>query len=546
MSTQRHGHPLPPLDTAVNDTAFLTGGLPLDSPTAPLRPDVVDLRRRHRTVLAGGLAAGIIGDRLIDVNALTPAPYLLALVIALVIVIRDRRGALPLQSAMLLGAAAFFSVVTALRDAPVLMFFATAGALALAAVAASPATVREDFRLQDTRLSELFGVTVHSALFAALGPVRIGGRASEPVSSHTSTPSLVVSIGRSLLLATIAVLSIGMLLAEGDPVFANATSALRQLDLGLAVFHTAVAVFFAWPVMGLLMGASGVSALSFAPPMPALPVLNRLDIVSVLGALSLLFGVFVLLQVRVLFGGAAYVASATGLSMAEYARDGFFTLVFVAAVTIGLLLALDALFGRDTLAGWAPARRLSQLLLALVGVVMASAAVRMVLYIDAFGLSVDRIVAFTAIIWLAMVCGWLSLTVLASRARQFVIGTAVAGCTCVGALMLASPDRLVVQDVIDRAERGAVVDLPYVVNDLSADAVPLFVSAIADGTLAPGMYTTGAADASCLPIAGLLDRWDTDTDIGWNIARLRARAAVREHHALIESVMCPREQRTTR
>ena len=99
--------------------------------------------------------------------------------------------------------------------------------------------------------------------------------------------------------------------------------------------------------------------------------------------------------------------------------------------TVALLLAIDARFGRDSLAKWRPAQRLSFALLALVGLVMVSAATRMSLYVASFGLSIDRILAFAVMTWLAMVCTWFGATVLTGRSRQFVIGAvASAGGGC--------------------------------------------------------------------------------------------------------------------
>ena len=47
------------------------------------------------------------------------------------------------------------------------------------------------------------------------------------------------------------------------------------------------------------------------------------------------------MQVRYFFGGEELVQAVTGLTYAEYARRGFFELVAVAALLLGVLLAVD-------------------------------------------------------------------------------------------------------------------------------------------------------------------------------------------------------------
>ena len=62
------------------------------------------------------------------------------------------------------------------------------------------------------------------------------------------------------------------------------------------------------------------------------------EISTALTAVNVLFGLFVGMQVRWLFGGASVVNETTGLSVAAYARSGFFELVTVSALVLPLLL----------------------------------------------------------------------------------------------------------------------------------------------------------------------------------------------------------------
>jgi hypothetical protein len=78
------------------------------------------------------------------------------------------------------------------------------------------------------------------------------------------------------------------------------------------------------------------------------PGLRFATTATALGALDLLFLLFVAVQARWLFGGARTVAETTGLTIAEYARRGFFELVTAAALVLPLLLLADWATQRDT------------------------------------------------------------------------------------------------------------------------------------------------------------------------------------------------------
>src|SRR5439155_810596 len=97
----------------------------------------------------------------------------------------------------------------------------------------------------------------------------------------------------------------------------------------------------------------------------------------VVAALSASFGVWPLMarviQLRYFFDGAELVQSATDLTYAEYARRGFFELVAASGLVLPFLLGADWLLRDASREHQRTLRQLSGLLLALLGVVMASA-----------------------------------------------------------------------------------------------------------------------------------------------------------------------------
>ena len=118
------------------------------------------------------------------------------------------------------------------------------------------------------------------------------------------------------------------------------------------------------------------------------------------------FIAFMLVQLRYLFGGAAHVATTAGVSYAEYARSGFFELVWVTVLVLPLLLVADAVLRPGSRAAQLTFRVLAAALLLLLGVVMLSAMQRMWLYQRAYGLTDTRLYASAAMAWLALVFAW--------------------------------------------------------------------------------------------------------------------------------------------
>ena len=186
-------------------------------------------------------------------------------------------------------------------------------------------------------------------------------------------------------------------------------------------------------------------------------------------ALDIVYIIFCYIQIKYLFGGAVEASMAGG--WAEYARSGFFQLVAVTAINLTLCLAgTDA--GRFASHGGKLLRELYALLLALTAVILASAFRRMCLYIDAYGLSVLRLLTLWAMAVIAfgiLMAGWKLCRPGASFFRA--AGVFALGLWCV--MALAGPGRLIADYNADRYLSGklAEVDTDYL-RGLGTDALP--------------------------------------------------------------------------
>jgi hypothetical protein len=205
-----------------------------------------------------------------------------------------------------------------------------------------------------------------------------------------------------------------------------------------------------------------------------------------------------------------------------YARQGFFELVAAAVVVLATLVIAEWLMADDDPVGRRHYRWVSIALLVLVAALLVSSAVRIWLYLNEFGLSVDRAFASAGILWVFGVLAAFATTTLRGQSSRFMSAAVMVTAAWVAMMNLSNPEALVVQVNVARAAQGQPFDAKYHAS-LSADALP---------ALRDHASQLGAADCAALQQdlrtwwgERLLDPADGGRD--WrstNLPLLRARA----------------------
>jgi hypothetical protein len=207
-----------------------------------------------------------------------------------------------------------------------------------------------------------------------------------------------------------------------------------------------------------------------------------------------------------------------GLSYAEYARRGFFELVATAALVVPILLLADWAAGPETPRSRLLLRATMAALVVLLLGVIASAAYRMRLYQEAYGMTELRLYVSMVIVWLTALLGWLALTVLRGRRERFAFGAFLAGLACIAALHALNPHALIARVNMERAAAGADYDGAYL-GTLSADAVPAILARL----------ETLPDPERCRVGTMLEERWSGERPGSWrtwNLSDARARRRV--------------------
>jgi hypothetical protein len=302
----------------------------------------------------------------------------------------------------------------------------------------------------------------------------------------------------------------GALFAGADAAFARVLDAALPTVNGVTIFR------WIWGFGLLGVAVLAASFLAFAPPAldghPGRRRVRRIEWALPIGALVVLFAAFVTVQTTVLFGGHDYVQQTSGLTYAEYARSGFWQLLVVTILVVGVMAVAGRLAPRET-----PADRLwIQVLLGLLClftlVIVASALSRMWAYEQAYGFTQLRLLVSVCELWLGAVVLLIMIAGinLKDRSRWLpgaVVATAVAALIGIAVL---NPDRFIAERNVSRYAASGNIDIAYL-SGLSADAVPALMRL-------PEPLRTCALESIYLDVWGNLDEWRQ-----WNYGRERAR-----------------------
>ena len=285
------------------------------------------------------------------------------------------------------------------------------------------------------------------------------------------------AILRGLLLALPVLAIFTALLAAADLVFGDLVEeALRWLNIEKLLEYVGRGVIVALSAI-FMLGALVIALLDpgkrtlQGEDKPLLrPFVGFLESMIVLGAVDLLFGLFVVVQFRYLFGGEANITAA-GYTYAEYARNGFGELVWVAFLSMGLIMALGYFGKRGETRERSWFNGLSTGLVVMLGVILVSAWQRLLLYESAYGFTELRTYTHVFIPWLALHLVVFLVLLFRGNLRRFAPFAALGTLGFVVTLNLLNVDAFIVRQNVKRFERTEEIDLVYL-QYLTDDAVP--------------------------------------------------------------------------
>lgn len=457
-------------------------------------------------IVAAGLVVGLAGMLLFFRQTVGVSfPLFIGLTVT-VTLLCARAGRVPVNWRNLwpLAPAAFFALMLAVRAQPTVALLNVGAALALGALALHYLRRAHPLDTAAT-LEHVQGVALVGVNAAFGAPVELGG-ALAWLRERSWQGRALLAVARGLLIGLPVVIVFALLLGAADAIFAGYLGDLWELlalrPSGQLLWQIIYLLGFAWLATGALSwgvawggvarGRRYVTVLDPEGEVEVVPLepaddddapakpkrggslrLGMIEAGIVLGLVNLLFAAFVLVQFAYFFGGTAFVA-ARGLTYAEYARRGFFELVAVSALTLGLALWLNRVTVRPDARAHTVFRALCAALAALMAVMLVSAWQRMLLYEEAYGFTHLRVYAQVATLWLGALFAAFLLEVFRVRRNVFALGLLLAATGYLATLNLLNVDLYIAERNIARYHDGRALDLGFLAH-LSVDAAPAVV-----------------------------------------------------------------------
>ena len=294
---------------------------------------------------------------------------------------------------------------------------------------------------------------------------------------------------RGLLLALPVLLLLSMLLASADLIFKQQISNLLGIfdlkRLPEYFFRLIYILIFTYLFMGLFLHAILPSRLEERPVNQKTwirPFLGMVESGIILSLVDALFLFFVLIQVRYLFGGESNITQA-GFTYSEYARRGFWELVAVAILSLGLYLCLSTITSMESKRSKILFTSLSVLLLVLVMVILASAFQRLYLYEQVYNFTRLSTYTHVFILWLALLLlALIGLEVFRKR-HFFTVALLLSIFGFVLTLSFINVDGFIARrNIAISAEENTLLDVDYL-KTLSSDATPALIEGFIAGKM---------------------------------------------------------------
>jgi hypothetical protein len=398
--------------------------------------------------------------------------------LAVLIIIEKKH--VPWQSYLLLVPVLFGASMTVIHIAPVTIFFNIFLTLCALILLAITLLNGDWFRYRIREMLMGLLLLIQSAL---IDPIRVLIKKKStpdhlPVTEENTGWHKLWPYLRGVLIAIPLLLVFGALLASADLIFrtrlTNLFSWFTVENFAELIFRTIYICILAYFLAGAYIHALTRSTEKkvLSPDKAFLsPFLGHVEAFTVLGLINLLFLGFIIIQFRYFFAGETNI-TLEGFTYAEYARRGFFELVAVSIISLGLYYTLNMVTVRSERKVKRLFSILGTLLMLQVACMLLSAFQRLSLYEAAYGFTTLRTITHVFMIWLGVLLAAAVLMEIFNQFRRLalVLFLVLFGFTLT--LNLLNVDQFIAQRNIEHAIAGNPLDASYLVHQLSDDGIP--------------------------------------------------------------------------
>jgi hypothetical protein len=284
------------------------------------------------------------------------------------------------------------------------------------------------------------------------------------------------SVIKGVIMALPLLFVLGVFLYSADLVVQAYVNKLFDLLYIKINFELAERIFIVFVVSYILIGIFAKIAGKKIAETPEENTQKRstgfIESMTVLSLVEALFLAFISIQFFYLFGGKSYVWGLdTYITYSEYAKNGFSELIFVAIISFILIYVIDRSSKIETPKERKTFRFLSAILFIEISIILFSSLKRLLLYVDGYGLTFSRFVAFALLAWIFCVFLLILYKIFLQKKNSVFILMAfsLSIATWIG-INILNPDAFIARVNIERFTQGKELD-PYHFSDLSADAM---------------------------------------------------------------------------
>lgn len=251
------------------------------------------------------------------------------------------------------------------------------------------------------------------------------------------------------------------LLMSADVYFQEVILKLPQLLLKVNVFEGVFRFAFIIITGLLFFGVFQVLEVNKIPELNRDKQVNKVKwdsttVITILILINTVYVLFVFIQFKYFFSGRLV----DGLTYAEYARKGFFELIVVLLINWTLLISFLKLVKAQTKNIQVTLKILYSLLIGMSTIMLASAYQRLSLYEDAYGFTIDRLLAHAFMIFLVVIFAYTFIHIWIEKISllHFYLIIALIFYTIVNVINI---EQIVVDNNIERYQQTGKIDIYY-------------------------------------------------------------------------------------
>ena len=197
--------------------------------------------------------------------------------------------------------------------------------------------------------------------------------------------------------------------------------------------------------------------------------------ITTMTLITAVYLVFCAIQIMYLFNNGLFVLPKE-FTFAQYARRGFFELLVVTVINIGLMVICTSLFKEHK-----ALKAVLTIMTITTYIMIFSAAYRMLLYTSAYHLTFFRILVFLFLLIDFFVLAGVIISVYNKRFPLFNYCVLITAIFYIG-FSFSKPDRLIAKYNFNHMENVDKMDMYYFTNELSYDAAPVIINYFDENT----------------------------------------------------------------